>query len=325
MNIIFFGSTSDSVIVANALYNASFHPIAVVTQPAKSAGRTGTVTPTPVEVWAKSHTITVLTFPTETDKPWNYQNKSQVVDTLSALSPDILISASYGQGIPAETIKQARYGGVNVHPSLLPRWRGTDPIPWAILSGDAQMGVSVVTLLSGFDEGEILAQKKISTPETLSIDELRADLFGIGATLLTETLPNFIEGKHMGNVQNSRHATYARRLTRDDGYIPWNVFLDAIHGTETNPTTKVLTFTNAATPVAIIRAIRALSDWPGVWTNISLNKESAKRLKILKAHVDGGKLILDTVQLEGKKPVPFSQFVSAYPSVLDKQTSKTVR
>ncbi len=198
INVVFFGSTSDSVIVLDKLYTLTPTPYtlsAVVTQPPKPVGREQVLTPTPVEIWTKEHTVPVLSFPTKPDKPWEYENEETVIDTLQTLKADLLVSASYGQKIPAATIQDAKFGGLNVHPSLLPRWRGADPVPWAILSGDHQAGVSVVTLAPTFDQGAIIAQKKVPiTPEDTS-DPFRTRLFTLGADLLIQSLPDYLTAK----------------------------------------------------------------------------------------------------------------------------------
>ena len=321
MNVIFFGSTQDSVLVCDAVYSHSkklgLTLQAVVTQPAKPIGRNQIITPTPVETWAKEHQITCLTFETQKEKPWLYVHKENVIRTLSTCSPDLIISASYGQKIPEQLIERAQYGGINVHPSILPRWRGTDPIPWTILAGDAQTGVTLVTLSKKFDEGTILAQQKIPLVLKSKPDEIRSHLFSLGATLLIETLPKYCSGKHIGTTQDPAHATYARRLTKEDGFIPWDTIIKGIHGKTSDTTTEILSKTNTSLPESIERAVTALSPWPGVWTMIHLHDETEKRLKILEVHLENEKLILDTIQLEGKKPTSFLPFANAYSLTLD--------
>lgn len=306
MNILFFGSTSDSVIVLEKLSCVKgFSIAAVVTQPAKPIGRKQTITPTPVETWAKARNIAVLSFPSHPEKPWLYKNEQVVADTLQPIHADLLISASYGVKIPWETIQQARFGGINVHPSILPYWRGADPVPWAILTGDHQIGVTVVTLSKSFDQGKILAQKKIPImPNDLS-DPLRTKLFTIGADLLVALLPRYVEGKIKSVTPHyDKTLPYAKKFKREDGFEPWEHIAAAMaDGTEAD---------------RIERKFRALHPWPGVWTTITqaqsnkVTDKEQKRLKISKLHVDHERLVLDTVQLEGKKPVSWQQFQTAY-------------
>jgi len=302
INILFFGSTTDSVIVLEKLVNlpacagrsnVNWSIVAIVTQPPRPIGRNHIVTPTPVEVWSKKRNITVLSFESNPDKPWLYKDEQQVIDTLQSIQPDILISASYGQKIPWETILKAPYGGLNIHPSILPRWRGGDPVPWAILTGDHQIGVTVVTLAKKFDEGLIMAQKKIPISSNDTSDPLRTKLFVLGSELLVHLLPNHIRGAIKGIVQQSKNEPQAKRLSRDLGREPWEILEQVINeGKDTD---------------RIERKFRALLPWPGVWTSWE-----DKRLKILQLHLNNEKLVIDTVQLEGKKPVSWEQFKKSY-------------
>ncbi|MBI3342865.1 methionyl-tRNA formyltransferase [Candidatus Gottesmanbacteria bacterium] len=314
LRIIFFGSTADSVLVLEKLYHVSGVMCqAVVTQPPRPVGRKQQLTPTPVELWAKEHSITILSFPSNLKKPWLYENESQVIDALEPLKADLVISACYGQKIPWESIAAARFGGLNVHPSLLPRWRGADPVPWAILNGDRQTGVTVVTLSEKFDDGAIIAQKKVPITDTDTSDALRTKLFTIGSELLIQSLDSVI-ARSVATKQSHKRlprppstaglaktpSSYARRLTRDDGFDPWESFLKA--------------FKDEEEARRIERKFRAFSPWPGVWTTLKVKSEQ-KRLKILALHLSPitYHLSLDAVQLEGKKPVSWKQFDQAYP------------
>lgn len=310
MNIIFFGSTADSVLVLEKLITYHVSRItpricAVVTQPPRPVGRKQMMTPTPVERWAKEKNIPVLSFHHNKEKPWLFADKTQVIDSLQPFKADLLISACFGQKIPMQAIQAAPLGGLNVHPSLLPRWRGADPVPWAILSGDAQTGASVVTLSEKFDEGTIIAQKKIPITDKDFSDPLRTKLFAMGADLLVSTLPSLSASKGVALKGSPNHEEpYARRFTRDDGFESWQTIQNAINHPEEAK--------------RIDRKFRALDPWPGLWTTVA-----KKRLKILALHrrTSGNDamtphLILDTVQLEGKKPVNFQEFTAAYLSPL---------
>jgi methionyl-tRNA formyltransferase len=279
MRILFFGSTSDSVLVLEKLPLTEI--IGVVTQPPKPVGREKTITPTPVELWAKQRNITVLSFPSNPVKPWVYENEQTVIAALQPLQADLVISASYGQKIPCD--------GVNVHPSLLPRWRGADPVPWAILSGDHQTGVSIVQLSKAFDQGLILAQEKVNISDSDTTDPLRAKLFSQGADLLIKNLPDILSKKIKGTPQKIEGEPYARRLKREDGFEPWEKLM------------------NPKEAVRIDRKFRAFDPWPGLWCLFQ-----NKRLKILEVYLKEKLLGIQTVQLEGKTPVSWEQFKKAY-------------
>ena len=311
MNIIFFGSTSDSVIVLEKL--ALFGIVAAVTQPPRPVGRKQVVTPTPVEIWAKTHDIPVVSFPHNPSQPPLFAEEQVVIDTLQPFKADLLVSASFGQKIPWETITASKFGGLNVHPSLLPRWRGADPVPWAILTGDAQTGVTIVTLSETFDEGAIIAQKKIPITDRDVADPLRAKLFTLGADLLVKILASK-DHPFKGSPQDKHRASYARRLTRDDGFEPWEAITKA--------------FEDPDEAQRIERKFRAFMPWPGLWSEVSVPQRvnvsaQKKRVKIVSLHRHTSdndtvipQLVLDSVQLEGKTPISFQQFAAAYLSPL---------
>lgn len=329
MNIIFFGSTSDSVIVLDAL--AEHHAVAcVVTQPPRPVGRNADLTPTPVQEWAQSHTIPFLSFASNQEKSWEYEDEQTVIDTLEPFTPELIVSASYGQKIPSKTINNARLGGINIHPSILPRWRGADPVPWAMIAGDHQTGVTLVTLSEEFDKGKLVAQKKVPIRDSDYPDPLRSTLFSIGAELLVTTLKEIKGDSFEHTVTNQEVSSYARKFSRTDGYMPWELLQSAM-STESHETIQqfaavplvrdYLKFTIAhetEPPIGIIleRFFRALSPWPGMWTQLPITSGDTiveKRLKILSCTLSAkGELRLNTVQLEGKTPVPFTQFKAAY-------------
>lgn len=285
MNIIFFGSTDDSVTVLSTL-TTSYPVCAVVTQPPKPIGRKKVITATPVELWAKEKKIPLFTFPNNPKQPWRFANDEDVTNALSSFHPDLLVTACFGERIPAKLIERAPHGGINVHPSLLPRWRGTNPIPWAILAGDAHTGVTIATMTVHFDDGRILSRKKIPLTQKDMPDELRKKLFTMGADLLLTTLPDYLSGKNKGVPQKNEGVTVARRLRRDDGFVPWNEFFESIQNN----------------PQRLDTRLRAFSGWPGVWTRAPFNK----RLKLIALSPS------PRVQLEGKQPVDWHTFQKAY-------------
>lgn len=335
LKVLFFGSTNDSILVLEQLKVESYEFSAIITQPARPSGRDHMITPTPVEIWTTKHNIPILSFATNPDKPWLYANEQQVIDTLQPFKPDILISACYGQKIPSSTIASATYGGLNIHPSLLPRWRGADPVPWAILTGDHQTGVTVVTLGDTFDEGKIIAQKKVPITDKDTSDELRTKLFTLGAQLLVNSLSDYISSKKSVPVISHSaparpaggfeidHLPYARRLTRDDGFLPWELIDDAMNGNDVAHEKRPKQFSLGIGHWSLVieRALRAFSPWPGIWTEVKVKNTKFKvqsienkRLKILSCHMtpDTSCLVLDSVQLEGKNPVSFKQFATVY-------------
>jgi methionyl-tRNA formyltransferase len=293
---VFFGSTADSVRVLETLPavrggHLDVDVVAVVTQPAKPVGREKTVT-----------------------NAWEYADPERVTNAVESFSPDLLVTACYGQKIPADLIRKSRYGGLNVHPSLLPRWRGADPLPWTILSGDAQTGVTVSMLGETFDTGGTVAQQKLPVTDTDTPDDLRSRLFAHGASLLAHLLPEYVDGTIKPVPQKPEEAVYARKLTREDGRIDWPAVTAALEGADLPHESRsgLLTAISEPLPAAIVRMVRALSPWPGVWT-LYPGQSGERRLKLLTVRETRGMLVPLTVQLEGKTPVSWAQFTAAYP------------
>lgn len=319
--ILFFGSSNDSVAILTALVENNYTIAATVTQPPRPVGRKQILTPSPVHQWSQAHNISSVHFPTQKDKPTLYEDEQTVIDTLQPFKAGLIISSSYGQLIPWSVIQEAEYGGINVHPSLLPRFRGADPIPWTIIAGDNQTGVTIVSLSKAFDEGKILAQKKIPLTITRVHEELRRELFLLGAQLLIETLPSYIQHDVDGEAQKKEHATYARRLTREDGYIPWSIIKNIMANKQITidelqqilPVNYLMQkmdehqikehFSHGQ--VLLDRLFRALTPWPGLWTNISYQGRDM-RMKLLDLALQHEQIVIKTVQLEGKNPVPFT-------------------
>lgn len=243
------------------------------------------------------------------------------IKEIKDIKPDLGIVASFGYLIPAELIKIPRFGILNIHPSLLPLYRGPTPVPSAIISGEKITGATIIKIDEEFDHGPIIAQVKEAIRPDDDSTTLLKRLFSLGAEILNAILPAYLDNRIEPRPQEHSLATYTRRLTRKDGFIPPQELLAAIEG--------------KSNPEKIERMIRALYPWPGAWTLINLRgknleKESRKRLKILKAHLEipqnqqtktekdqNGRskkaLALDTVQLEGKKPVSWKQFKEGYP------------
>jgi methionyl-tRNA formyltransferase len=327
MTFVFFGSTADSVTVISRLSDAGFVPAAVITQPPRPVGRHHIITKTPVELWATSRSITVLSFESEPEKPWLYRDPAQVTEAISTFNPDLLITASYGQKIPAPCITNAKLGGVNIHPSLLPRFRGADPIPWTILAGDRRTGVSVVELADTFDEGAILGQKTVILTGAETSGPLRSTLFAIGAEMLVQMLPDVAQNSCRRHPQRGTgDAMYARKLSREHGFVPWEILQRIIRNEQARitgddlKTIPVIRYsrsildpqTLAEHPCGFLdRMIRGLSPWPGVHTIVPTRKGDLG-LKILSISHQNGTCLPEAVQLAGKNPVSYSQFSAAY-------------
>lgn len=312
MNIIFFGSTADSLLVAKALHET--YPIAAcVTQPEAPVGREQTITKTPLERWAMEQKIPCLSFAREVDHTWKYENEEDVTNALASFKPDLFITACYGQKLPKTALAIPKHGSLNIHPSLLPRWRGADPVPWTIIADDAQTGVTISTITDTFDSGDIIAQKKIAVTEKDLPDELRTQLFTLGAALLIDVLHLYIQGGMTPTPQKQGDVVIARKLTRQDGYIPWNLIEEALSGKDVERSKRIGLSSTSTKPLAetIVRLGRALSPWPGMWTTVA-HEGIDLRVKLFGLSLKEGALHIEQAQREGKTPVTWDTFKRAY-------------
>jgi methionyl-tRNA formyltransferase len=234
LKILFFGSSSFAIPVFEALLNERIKVAAVITLPDKPAGRQGELTPTPMKVRARSQKLEVLT----------YQSlDEEAVEQMSSIGADLAIVASYGLLIPKAAFRCARREFVNVHPSLLPRYRGASPIQTAILNGERKTGVTIMLLDDKMDHGPILAQDEATIVESDTYETLHDRLALKGGELLVATLGPWLEEKIKPNPQDDRKATFTKMLTRDSGRIQWKM-----------------------TAEQVTRQIRAFCPWPGTWT-----------------------------------------------------------
>ncbi|OGC56002.1 methionyl-tRNA formyltransferase [candidate division WWE3 bacterium RIFCSPHIGHO2_01_FULL_48_15] len=301
--IIFFGTPEFGRVILEALLTAKFDVVGVVTQPDRPIGREQKLLPTPVKALAsaqgrsasggKENKITVFT---PADKPELLATSHKLLAT----KPDLFVIAAYGLIIPAEILQIPKKGAINVHPSLLPKYRGASPIQAAILNGDRETGVTIMLVDEKMDHGPILAQKTLPISSTETTPTATARLAHLGAELLVKTIPRYLAGKTTPKAQDDAQATYTKLITKDDGKVNW---------TQNN--------------IEIERMIRAYAPWPGVWTTVFEMADQLERvvknpahanlkLKILSAAVEDGALSIKTVQVEGRKPISFGEFAGGY-------------
>lgn len=285
MKVVFFG-TPYYVLPVLKLFHKKFvtgpgrSPIvAVVTQSPKPVGRKQILSYSPVDKWAHEHNIPIF-----------YKAKDLIDEGIQA---DFGILASYGEIISNDVIQMFSKGILVIHPSLLPKYRGASPVPETIKNGDEKTGVTIFKMDSKVDHGAIISQFKEDVFPTDNSQTLRDRLFERSAEVLVELIEPWQKGKITPRVQDDAQATFTKLLKKEDGFID-------------------LTQTQG---VSAERLIRAMAPWPGAWTKVSV-KDRILRLKLLKAHTENEKLVLDEVQLEGKEPVSFKQFQEAYPTAL---------
>lgn len=262
MDLIFFGSfQSYSVQVLDQLAK-NFTITAVVTTPPAPAGRHLTLTPTEVALYAKKHKLPLY--------------ELQSLDIIPSIDhPDFLVVAGYGKLIPTTWLDLPKIMAINLHQSLLPKYRGRCPAEWAILRGETETGITLIQMTPDFDRGPILAQATLPIDPADTRETLYKKLYALGTNLLVESLPQIASGQITARPQASDRYFYARQITREDGFIPWDEFTSQL--SPSNP--------------QLARKLRALAGWPGVWTT----DPSGKRLKLVSLNPT-------MVQYEGKKP-----------------------
>ena len=242
----FMGSPDFAVPSLEALIGSPFQPLVVVTQPDRPAGRGQKLRPPPVRMVADAAGIPVLQPP----------RLREATAALAAFAPDLLVVVAYGQILRPEVLALPEHGTLNVHASLLPRWRGAAPIPAAIRAGDQETGVTIMLMDEGVDTGAMLATR----PEPIHEDDdsaaLGDRLAQAGAALLLDTLPHWLAGLITPQPQDDTQATRAPQLHKEDGLIDWR-----------------------QSAAEIARQVRAYSPWPGAWTRLK-----GTELRIWQAH-----------------------------------------
>ncbi len=285
LNIVFFGTSEFAVPALEILIRENYNIVAVITAPDKPAGRKKTLSPSPVKLKAESLSLKVLQPATLKDEV--------IFENFKNLNPDLCVIAAYGKIIPKKFLDVPRHGFLNIHPSLLPKYRGPSPVQTAILDGATQTGVTIIVVDEEVDERTdtnkcfkaILESRKWKVESGKRYKELEKELAELGAKLLIETLPKYVSGKVKPVPQDHSQATFTRMFTREDGRINWD-----------------------NSPDKIYNQIRALNPEPGAWT---VWKD--KVLNIKKAKLIDEKLKLEIVQMEGRKEVPFKEFLNGYP------------
>ena len=305
--IIFFGSSSYSIPVLEAL--AKKEKIGVVTTPDKPAGRGQKITPNPLAQWAEKKKLPLWKFASLNQKTLEKLKK--------ATSFTLGVCCVYGKIIPPCWLNAFSEGILNIHPSLLPKYRGSAPVPFAILRGERETGLTIIKMDEKCDHGPIIYQKSFPLSPRANSDEVYRTLFSFAGTIISSVIRQYRKKKITPLPQNHSQATFTRRLKKADGFVPEKAVVLALKNQpipfQTAPSLLKELFPRKKTfsPLFLTRLFRALSPWPGLFTEISFGK-TKKRLKLLQLENKKGKVFLEAVQLEGKRPVTFSQFSSAY-------------
>lgn len=254
MKIIFCGSGEFGVPSLDALTTASREILHIFTQPPHPAGRGRHERPTPVANWAMEHRI-----------PYSEVgdiNNPEIIDQVRSLRPDLLVVIAFGQKLCNELINVPAYGAINVHASLLPKYRGAAPINWAIMEGQAKTGISIITLASTMDAGEILGQKSTAIGIDETAGELHDRLAKMAVPLLIKVMDELKAGKSVPHKQNIARVSRAPKLKKADGYIDWQQPADKLRN-----------------------KVRGLWPWPGAQA-IYVAKRTGKCARVTIARVE---------------------------------------
>lgn len=270
----------------------------VVTQPDKPAGRGKKVTPPPVKVVAEELGIPVY-------QPEKVKENDELKKRLLEVEPDLIVVAAYGKILPEWLLNLPKYGTINVHASLLPKYRGASPIQWALLNGEEETGVTIMKVIPKLDAGDIISQKRVKIEKEDNAKTLHDKLAEVGAELLVKTLPLYVSGKLKPVPQNEEEATYCPQIKKEMGKIDWRESAEKI-----------------------FNKIRAFTPWPSAYTTFK-----GKRVKILKGEpVEGsgepgevieagknlivaagkGALKIERLRPEGRKEISGEEFVRGY-------------
>jgi len=299
--IVFFGTPPFAIPTMKSLLSGPDEVIAVVTQPDREKGRGRKVVTSPVKDLALQEGLSV--FQPEKAKEEAFQKE------LGGLQPDLFVVIAYGQILPLPVLKIPKHGAINVHASLLPKYRGAAPIAWAILRGEGITGVTTMMMDKGMDTGDILLQKSVPIEKDETGETLHDRLAAVGAQLLQESLEGMKAGTLRPIPQDHSKATYAPPLKKTDGLIDWR-----------------------KEAIEIDRLVRGLNPWPGAFA-----EWEGKSLKIYKGEVRKGgasakpgvvvwvgsnfievatgrdSFLIKEVQMEGKKRMSIRDFLPGHP------------
>jgi len=291
------GTPDFAVPSLRALVENNYDVICVVTQQDRPKGRGYKVVPPPVKEYAMSKGIQVL-------QPQSLRKEPETVEKIREMNPDLIVTCAFGQILPDSLLAIPKYGTVNVHGSLLPKYRGAAPIQWAVINGETKTGVTTMLTDSGLDTGDILLKREIDIPDDMTAGELHDRMSLLGAEVLIETVRKLEEGTIKPIPQDDSQATLAPRITKEMGRIDWSWEARKIHN-----------------------LIRGLTPWPGAYTFLEDKKVRIWRSSLaddglntgvypgtiisldqnsMKVGTGNGILVVSEIQVEsGKRMTPY--------------------
>ena len=302
--VIFAGTPDFALASLSALVEAGVVPVAVLTQPDRPAGRGKRLTASPVKVFAEQHGINVMQPPT--------LREQAVVDELAGLEPDVMIVAAYGLLLPQNVLDVPVHGCLNVHASLLPRWRGAAPIQAAILAGDEETGISLMAMTAGLDCGPVFATAKARIGDEETAGELHDRLARLGGELLVEKLEDILSGKLTAVEQDDEVTTYAGKIKKQDARLDWSQDAEAVARCVRayNPVPGAFFFVDDETSAERGDSLRIKC-----WRAQTVAADAAPPGAIIECSRDAiivacgnGALRLDELQLPGRRRAPAGEF-----------------
>ncbi len=307
LKIVFMGTPDFAVGALQAIIEAGHQVSAVVTQPDKPKGRGKELQMTPVKACAAAHNIPVFQ-PGKIKEP-------EAVEVLRSYEADIFVVAAFGQILSEEILSMPKYGCVNIHASLLPKYRGAGPIQWAIIDGEKKTGVTIMQMEKGLDTGDMLLQKEVEIDPKETGDSLHDKLAAAGAELIVEALPKIAAGQLTPRKQNDAESCYAKMLQKSMGRIDWNLTADKLDclirgliswpGASTTFRGKNLKIWEEEPVMEGDFSVSISESLPG--TIVCVEKEA------FYVQTKEGVLKVLSVQIEGKKRMAVKDFLLGYP------------
>ena len=306
VKIIFIGTPEFGAIVLEELIKGGYPPVLVVTSPDKKVGRKQVIIPPPVKIVAEKYNIPI-------EQPVKVKD---IVSKIKNMNPELIIVAAFGQIFPKEILEIPKYGCLNVHPSLLPKYRGPSPAQFTILDGEKESGVTIMLIDDKIDHGPIVSQRKMEVEEKETAQGLHDKLALLGARLLIEIIPKWIKKEITPEDQDETKTTFTKILRREDGKIDWQKPAETLE-----------------------REIRAYFPWPGSYA-LWQDRGQTIKIKIIKSRtlkspdekhypigqvlivpqneigVQCGKdfLVVEKLQMEGKKEMTAEDFLRGHPN-----------
>jgi methionyl-tRNA formyltransferase len=303
MKIVFFGSSDFSIPALQACMNSRYGVELVVTTPDKKRGRGLKEFPTPVKDFCAQNRLRVQS-PTRLSDP-------AVFEVVKACRPDVFVVSCYGKLIPASWLELPRIARLNVHPSLLPKYRGAAPINWAILNGDTETGVSIIDITDELDAGDIFHQTAVPLDSLQNAEALSARLAELSGRLLRDVLPLAEVGALVRTPQDPVRAVYARKLEKKDGKIRWDLSAVQIHNKVRGllPWPTAFFGSDRGVPVQVLKSRVAepdgMSGLPGEVLEVCRSGE-------LSVQTGCGTLVLETVRPAGRKEMTGFEFANGW-------------